>query len=227
MPDEKSPALASFAQQVEALREARMPPKVGVMIATYMRPDLLRSCVAQFALQSRQPDIICVHQNGVSDSYRWAVEDLAGSASTIAWLHTAVQIPQHQWYSIPLQYLVEQGCSHIFWAHDGDLYLRTHIERGLEDLRDFDFSAPARGGLLLTHAREYRHEPDFDFATPAPDGVAPGICFNRKFARQLLADLEADAMHIYTRDVIAQVTCPGFRCRTGDSRTVVRHRSSA
>ena len=103
MPDgKKDPALAGFAAQVQALRESRLPAKVGVMIPTYNRPDLLRSCFLQFAAQSRAPDVICIHQNGVSDSYRWAIADLRVPAQ-IGWLHTPAQLPQHQWYSIPLQ----------------------------------------------------------------------------------------------------------------------------
>src|SRR4051812_28173402 len=224
MPEARSPALASFAQQVEALREGRMPPKVGVMIPTYMRPDLLRFCVTQFALQTRQPDIICVHQNGVSDSYRWAIEDLPGGAMpTIAWLHTAVQLPQHEWYSIPLKHLIEQGCSHIFWADHDDLYLRTHIEKGLEDLKDFDFSVSPRCGLLFTRANEYRYSPEVKLTSHAAGGMSSTMCFTRKFAKVLLADIEADNDHITTDKVVAGVTMPKFRCKVSDRFTSIYH----
>jgi hypothetical protein len=223
MPEAKSPALASFAQQVEALRESRMPPKVGVMIPTYMRPDLLRSCVAQFALQTRQPDIICVHQNGVSDSYRWAVEDLGGVVPTIKWLHTAVQLPQHQWYSIPLKHLIEQGCSHIFWADHDHLYLRTHIEKGLEDLKDFDFSVSPRCGLLYTKSNAYRYNAEVNFTSHAPGGMSSTMCFTRKFAKVLLADIEEDKDHYYTDNVVAKVTMPKFRCKVSDRLTSIYH----
>ena len=47
----------------------------------------------QFAAQSRQPDIICVHQNGIGDSYYWAVDDLK-IIPRIEWLHTGAQLPQ-------------------------------------------------------------------------------------------------------------------------------------
>ncbi|HUR90033.1 MAG TPA: glycosyltransferase family 2 protein [Ramlibacter sp.] len=222
MPDKKDPALASFAAQVEALRVTHLPAKVGVMIPTYNRPDLLRLCVMQFAAQSRAPDIICVHQNGVSDSYRWVVDDLK-VAPQIVWLHTPVQLPQHQWYSIPLNYLIEQGCSHVFWADHGDLYLRDHIDKGLEDLRHVDFAASPRAALLFTAATEYRLDPDHDFSATPPGGLAAGMCFNRRFARGLLADLDQDDSHMYTHDVVGQVTCPRFRCRFNERRTAIHH----
>src|SRR5689334_17683441 len=125
MPD-GAPPLSDFARQVDRLREERLPARVGVMIPTYNRPDLLRATVLQFAAQSRPPDIVCVHQNGVSDSYAWAVADLQVTPR-IAWLHTSAQLPQHQWYAIPLKYLLDQGCTHFFWADHDDIYLRDHV----------------------------------------------------------------------------------------------------
>jgi len=199
---------------------------VGVMVPTYQRPDLLRACMLQLAAQSRAPDVICVHQNGVSDSYRWVIEDLR-IPSQIAWLHTPVQLPQHQWYSIPLKYLIEQNCSHFFWADHGDLYRRDHIEKGVADLQDCDCSLPNHAALLVTGAAEYRMDPDFDFGARAPGGLASGMCFNRKFARALLDDLAEDQSHIYTHDVIAQVTCPRFRCKPSERRTAIHHHANA
>jgi hypothetical protein len=226
MPDESmtvsSPALSRFAQEVESLREARMPAKVGVMVPTFNRPDLARSCVLQFAAQSRAPDIICVHQNGVSDSYQWAVADLK-TASRIAWLHTPQQIPQHQWYSIPLRYLIEHGCTHFFWADHDDLYLREHVERGLGDLKSFDFSTSPRCGLLFTRATDYRYNPEVDFTSHAPGGMSSTMCFNRRFAQQLLADIEADQSNQYTDNIVAHVTMPKFRCHVSQRHTSIYH----
>jgi hypothetical protein len=217
-----SGALSSFAQQVDALREQRLPPKVGVMIPTYNRPDLARFCVLQFAAQSRPPDIICVHQNGVADSYQWAVADLR-VAPKIAWLHTNAQLPQHQWYSIPLRRLLEEGCTHFFWADHDDLYLHDHVEKGLADLRDFDFSVSPRCGLLFTRAADYRYNPEVNFTSHAPGGMSSTMCFTRRFARELLEDIEADTSNQYTDNVVANVTMPKFRCKAGDRLTAVYH----
>jgi hypothetical protein len=219
---ERDPALSSFAQQLGALRERRLPAKVGVMIPTYNRPDLARSCVLQFALQSRAPDFICVHQNGASQSYRWCVDDVR-VAPQIAWLHTNAQLPQHRWYSIPLRWLIDNDCTHYFWADHDDLYLRDHIEKGLEDLKDFDFSVSPRCGLLFTKASDFRYNPQVNFTSHAPGGMSSTMCFNRRFARQLLADIEADSESHYTDNVVAKVTMPKFRCKISDRHTSVYH----
>ncbi|HEY8047920.1 MAG TPA: glycosyltransferase family A protein [Ramlibacter sp.] len=223
MPDGKQdPALAGFAAQVQALREARAPTRVGVLVPTYNRPDLLRFAVMQLAAQSRAPDIICVHQNGVSDSYKWAVDDLR-IPSQLAWLHTPAQLPQHQWYSIPLKYLIDNGCSHFFWVDHDDIYLRDHIEKGLADLEAFDFSVSSRCGLLFTKATDFRYNPQVNFTSNAPGGMASTMCFTRRFAQALLADIEADASHYATVNVVAQVTMPKFRCKVSDRMTSVYH----
>ena len=222
MPDERSPQLSRFAQEVQGLRESRLPAKVGVLVPTYNRPDLARLAVLQFAHQSRPPEIICVHQNGVSDSYQWAVADLR-VGPRIAWLHTNAQLPQHQWYSIPLRYLIEQGCTHFFWADHDDLYLREHVEKGLEDLKAFDFSVSPRCSLLFTKADDYRYNPEVNFTSHAPGGMSSTMCFNRRFARELLADIESDKDTYYTDNVVAKVTMPKFRCKVSQRLTAVYH----
>lgn len=215
-------ALSSFAQQVQALREQRLPPKVGVMAPTFNRPDLARLCVLQFVAQSRPPDIICVHQNGVADSYQWCVADLR-VAPRIAWLHTNARLPQHQWYAIPLRHLIENGCTHIFWADHDDLYLRDHVEQGLADLKDHDFSVSPRCGLLFTRASDYRYNPEVNFTSHAPGGMSSTMCFNRPFAQQLLADIEADTANHYTDNVVAKVTMPKFKCKVSARLTSIYH----
>ena len=109
--------------------------RVGVLVPTYNRPDLARSCVLQLSAQSRAPDLICIHQNGHPDSYEWAVRDLRVHPE-LAWMHSPGKLPQHQWYARPLRFLLEQGCTHFFWADHDDLYLRHHVEAGLADLRE-------------------------------------------------------------------------------------------
>jgi hypothetical protein len=222
MPDGKSPELDRFAQEIDALRESRLPPRVGVLLTTHNRPDLARSAVLQFAAQSRPPDIICVHQNGVGDSYFWAVDDLK-IIPRISWLHTNAQLPQHQWYSIPLKYLVEQGCSHYFWADHDDIYLRDHVEKGLEELKDFDFSVSQNCGLLYTRRADFRYTAGVKFTSHTPGGMSGTMCFNRRFARGVLADIEADTTHYATQDIVSQVTMPRFRCKVSDRRTAIYH----
>ncbi|AMO23065.1 hypothetical protein GCM10027034_44980 [Ramlibacter solisilvae] len=210
------------AQDFDSLQPARTPVKVGVMVPTFNRPDLARACVLQFTAQSLTPDIICVHQNGVSDSYHWAVADVRTPAR-IAWMHTAKELPQHQWYAIPLKYLIEQDCTHFFWADHDDLYLREHVEQGLADLQVHDFSVSPRCGLLFTQASEYRYNPEVQFGSHAPGGMSSTMCFNRRFAQQLLADIGEDPGYQYTDNVVAKVTMPRFRCLVSQRQTTIYH----
>lgn len=196
--------------------------RVGVMVPTYNRPDMLRSCVLQLAMQSRPPDIICVHQNGHPNSYAWAVADLQ-TRSQIAWLHTPRKIPQHQWYEVPLRFLLESGCTHVFWADHDDLYLRDHIAQGLADLQEADFSVSTRCGLLFTKASDFSYAQEVEFTSHGPGGMSSTICFNRRFGQELLRDLAQDTQHHYTDNVVAHVTMPKFRCHVSSRRTSIYH----
>lgn len=200
----------------------RLPGRVGVMVPTYNRPDLARLAVLQFAQQSRPPDIICVHQNGLSESYEWAVADLQ-LTSKLTWLHTREQLPQHQWYAVPLRHLIDEGCTHFFWADHDDLYLREHVQQGLADLQDADFSVSPRCGLLFTKANDFRYAPEVNFTSHAPGGMSSTMCFNRSFAQELLADIGTDTAHYYTDNVVAKVTMPKFRCKVSQRMTSIYH----
>jgi hypothetical protein len=196
--------------------------RVGVMVPTYNRPDMLRSCVLQLAAQSRPPDVICVHQNGHPESYLWSVADLK-IAPNLVWIHTSGRIPQHHWYATPLRFLLEDGCTHFFWADHDDLYLHEHVATGLQELATYDFSISRYCGVLLTKAADFRYQPHVEFTSHAPGGMSSTMCFNRAFAAQLLHDLLADTTHAYSDNVLAQVTMPRFRCYVSARRTAVYH----
>jgi hypothetical protein len=196
--------------------------RVGVMVPTYNRPDLLRACVLQLAAQSRPPDVICVHQNGHPESYDWAVADLKLPVR-IAWLHTPARIAQHLWYAIPLRWLLDDGCTHFFWADHDDLYLRDHIAAGLQELVANDFSISRVCGVLYTKGADYRFHRDVPFTSHAPGGMSSTMCFNRAFAAQLHEDLLADRGTGYSDNVLAKVTMPKFRCYVSARRTAVYH----
>jgi hypothetical protein len=196
--------------------------KVGVMIPTFNRPDLLRSSVLQLASQSRPPDVICVFQNGNPQSYQWAVEDLR-TASRLIWMHTRQRVRQHDWYAVPLRQLLDLECTHFFWADDDDLYLHDHVASGLADLKDHDFSVSRRCGLLFTRARRFGYQHEVEFTSHAPGGMSSTMCFNRAFAQELLQDISADNSGRYTDSVLATVTMPKFRCHLSSRRTSIYH----
>lgn len=192
------------------------------MIPTFNRPDLLRSSVLQLASQSRPPDVICVFQNGNSQSYQWAVEDLRTS-SRLIWIHTAQRVRQHDWYAVPLRQLLDLACTHFFWADDDDIYLHDHVASGLADLKDHDFSVSRRCGLLFTRARDFRYGHEVEFTSHAPGGMSSTMCFNRRFAQELLQDISTDTTNRYTDSVLADVTMPKFRCHVSGRRTSIYH----
>lgn len=192
------------------------------MIPTFNRPDLLRSCVLQLASQSRPPDVICVFQNGNPHSYQWAVEDLR-TASRLIWMHTAQQVRQHDWYAVPLRQLLDLDCTHFFWADDDDLYLHDHVASGLVDLEQHDFSVSRHCGLLFTRARDFRYRHEVEFTSHAPGGMSSTMCFNRRFAQELLQDISTDGTDRYTDSVLANVTMPKFRCHVSARRTSIYH----
>ena len=200
--------------------------RVGVLVPTYNRPDLARACVLQMAAQTRLPDIVCVHQNGHPDKYDWAVADLA-IAPRVAWMHTPQKLPQHHWYARPLAFLLEQGCTHFFWCDHDDIYLSRHIEEGLAELREHDFSVARHCGLLFTKADDWRYNPLVAFTSHAPGGMSSTMCFNQAFAAQLLHDLVNDAQHQYSDNVVAHVTMPKFRCLVSQARRTCVYHSHA
>jgi hypothetical protein len=103
--------------------------------------------------------------------------------------------------------------------------MHRHIELGLKDLEAFDFSVALRTGLLYTRPTEYRYLPEIDFTSHAPGGMSSTMCFRRKFAQELLADIARDQYHTYyTDNVVANVTMPKFRCNISRERqTCIYH----
>ena len=230
MPDEPTtPALSSFAAQVAALRQSRedqLPVRVGVMVPTFNRPDLIRACVLQLANQSQPPNVICVHQNGHPDSYQWAVADLHTGSTSVVWLHTPAKVNPHEWYAVPLKRLIEDNCTHFFWADHDDLYLHNHFEAGLAELKAHDFSVSRWCGLLFTKPSppDFRYGAQVEFTPHAPGGMSSTMCFNRRFAQELLADIARDDNKTqYTDNIVANVTMPKFRCHVGERNTCVYH----
>ncbi len=197
-----------------------MSERVGVMIPTYQRPDLVRACVLQWLTQSRRPDVVCVHQNGHAESYEWCVADLR-ALGPVEWIHTPARIAQHQWYLIPLQRLLREGCTHFFWADHDDLYRHDHVERCLIDLEKSDFTVAERCGLLHVTHDDYRFQADVRFEAHAPGGMSSSMAFNRAFAEALADDLAEDRAHYFSDNVVAKVTLPRFVGHASSRRTTV------
>lgn len=202
-------------------------PRIGVMIPTHRRPDLARACVLQWLVQTLPPHCVCVHQNGSAETYDWCVQDLR-ALGRIRWIHTPETLPQHQWYAVPLQALLDEGCTHFFWADHDDWYRRDHAERALRDLAHADFSVASHCGLLYLRHDDYRWEPATHFTAHSTGGMSSSMAFTRAFAEQLAADLAAHPELQYADNVLALVTLPRFRHHVSDrqSTVYVSHRGS-
>jgi len=202
--------------------------KIGVMTPTYNRPDLARFLLLQMANQTRRPDLVCIHQNGTPQSYEWAIADVTREFA-VQWIHNAEQMPQHEWYAVPLARLIDEGCSHFFWCDHDDLYDRTHIAAGVATLGEgkFDFSVNRRAGCLLLKT-PYQYFAEMEFKAHDPGGMSSSMCFNRDFAIELLKDLRTPrpTAH-YSDQVLRRVTMPKFRCHLHDGTATTTYVSHA
>lgn len=198
--------------------------KIGVLTPTYNRPDFARFLALQMENQELRPNILCIHQNGQSDSYEWSVMDVQRNFD-LHWIHTPTRIPQDEWYAIPLEYLINQGVTHYFWCDHDDIYHREHIVNGVDILnggkgQDYDFSVNEFAGLLLLN-ETYGYEPVTKFNAHAPGGMSSSMCFNRLFAIELLKDIRKNTgenRNGYTDQIVGLITKQKFRCYLNPSK---------
>ena len=181
--------------------------KVGVMIPTFQRPDFARMAVLQWIVQTRKPDIICVHQNGESESYEWVIEDLKPLVN-IKWIHIPKNISQHLWYAVPLSFLIQEKCDVFLWADHDDIYYTDHVEKSLSGLSDSDITLSDTCSVLYLTDKQYKYQAPEKFRAHAPGGMSSSMAFNKDFATQLLADLLQDVEYYYSDNVVAHKTMP-------------------
>lgn len=194
--------------------------KVGVIIPTYQRPDLLRRAVLQWIVQTRKPDLLCIHQNNSEESYEWVIEDLKPLIN-IYWIHKPTPTPQHQWYSIPLAFLLKEDCDVFFWGDHDDIYFVNHVENSIKNLSGFDISVNSSCGVLYVSDHKYKYQKPEKFAAHAPGGMSSSIAFNRDFALKLLFDLITDEKYYYSDNVVAYKTMPISRVNVSDDVTTI------
>lgn len=202
--------------------------KIGAMVPTKGRPDLLRFCLLQLMVQSLRPDVVVVHQNGDEENYSHIIEDMDLPFHT-EWIFNPNTIPQHEWYRVPLKRLIELECDYYFWIDHDDIYRRSHIEVCLKDLKKNDFRVSYYSSLLVVDKNRYKFAPEFQFRPHAAAGQSSSMAFNRKFAECLLKDIENDKENVFTDNVLAKVTMPKFKCarpKNTATTTYVSHRGS-
>jgi len=190
--------------------------KIGVMTPTYNRPDCIRSLVLQMVNQVKPPDLLCIHHNGNKESYQWAIKDITVSFEII-WIHTPEKIEQDLWYAIPLECLIEKGCTHFFWCDHDDFYRRDHISSVIDDLvsAEFDFTINLMAAVLLLKKSSFTYTPTIRFTSHSPGGMSSSMGFTLNFAKELLIDLRKNLLsktYYYSDQVVSNVTMPKFKC---------------
>lgn len=194
--------------------------RVGVFVPTYKRPDLIRACVLQWALQSRQPDMIAIHQNGSPESYEWAISDIK-EIQPCVWLHTAEKIPPVEWYRRPLAALIDAGCTHFFWADHDDIYLRHHVRTRLDELDHCEFAISDRASILFQTPHAYRFQPRVNFVSHPAGGMSASMAFTREFALALHQDFLDHPDMPYADHVTSSITRHKFPGHISKQQTTV------
>ena len=187
--------------------------KIGVMTPTFNRPDCIRALVLQMQNQSRKPDLLVIHHNGNAQSYQWAIADITTDIE-IVWLHTPEVLSQSQWYSVPLQRLIEAGCSHFFWCDHDDFYYRDHLQNAVAalDAGNFDHVVNHYCDLVLLKKSQVQFIPNNPVTYNPTGGMASSMCFSRPFAEELLRDLTNTHGNPNADGVVAGITMPKFSC---------------
>lgn len=192
---------------------------IGLFIPTHGRPDLVRSSLLQFTVQTTKPDLIVVHQNGDPRSYEFITKDIKWPFELI-WIHNPLPIRQHRWYSVPLKTLIERDCEYYFWIDHDDIYDSNHITISVGELKSgYDFRISTFVNQLTVDKSSYRARKCFRFNVHAPGGMSSSMAFNKKFAQELLKDLEEDTKFYYSDALLASVTMPKFKCLMSKSCT--------
>jgi hypothetical protein len=193
--------------------------KVGVIIPTYKRPDLLRQAVLQWIVQSVKPDVLCINQNGSDESYEWVIEDLKPLIE-IKWLHVPTDLKQHYWYLLPLTTLLCEGCDVFFWGDHDDIYYRDHVEKALEELKDADSTVSDTCGILYVKDKQYKYQPPEKFLYHAPGGMTSTSAFNRTVALDLMNGLLNDDQYYYS-DCVLRDTMVKYKKKLSSNNTAV------
>jgi len=194
---------------------------IGIFSPLYSRPDFARHAALQFAAQSVPPDVVAFHQIGTPESFEWVIEDLK-LPYKYKWIHTPHKLEnQCQWYSIPLQHLIDEGCDYFFWSDHDEIYKSTHVEKSIADLFDCNMVINSTGGILMVKPGSYdiSYGP---FSAHDPGGISSSMAFDREFAKELLKDLEENTEQFWADNVVSKVTMPKFVTkRNPDKMTVI------
>jgi hypothetical protein len=215
-----------------------MGQKLGVYVASYNNPVFLRQCLLQIAAQTRLPDVLAIHENVHTTSYRWVVEDvitkLQANGVEVALYHSPYPLLMPTFFCRPLKALIKAGCE-IFNKIDVDDIIYAHHLAVQESLfvahQPADYVVNTQSELLvLLNKGGYKYSPKVDFGMWNPTGAHPNaIIFNRAVAEAFVeamfthAGEEADdailAKHVFPQFNGKRALYPPTMCYVAHSRT--------
>jgi len=195
---------------------------IGIFTPLYARPDFARHVALQFSAQTIPPDLVVFHQNGTPESFEWVIEDLK-LPYRYKWIHTDHKLEnQSQWYSIPLEHLIKEGCHYFFWADHDDIYKSQHVEKSIADLVDCNMVINNTGWVLAIKPGNYEINAG-PFLAHDPGGISSSMAFDRKFAKELHKDLVENTEHFYADNVVSKVTMPKFKIKRNSEKMTVTY----
>jgi hypothetical protein len=176
--------------------------KLGVYLATYGNPVMLRHCLLQILCQSRLPDVVSIHENAGAESYQHLVQDVLDRLSFkgvhVIYRYTPQSLPMPTFFIRPLQELIDADCA-LYCKVDHDDLLFEHHFAAQEELifnpqlqePDFDYAMNANSELLvLLNQGGYKHSKSVDFGIWNPIGAHPNsLIFNKAVAKDFVAQL--------------------------------------
>jgi len=196
--------------------------KLGLYIASHHNAVFLRLALLHVWLQTQQPDVLAVHENGHTLSFQPLVEDvvkaLQEKGTQVDWTHTPRRL-RHPHYHLPLlKTLLERGCDWFIKFDHDDLFYRNHIETLLAEVEGYDAAVSGLATVLIQPSDDYglvKHNVLFGQFNPT-GGMSDAVIFNRVVAEQYCQDLETAAAlsldHSSEDDLIlGNVTLPRFR----------------
>lgn len=195
--------------------------KIGAYVTANNNPLFLRFTILQMLAQTLKPHVIVIHQNNHTPEYSWVVADLLEQAKSLGIKVVLIyneSVPiAIDWYIIPLQALIVEGCEYFLRFEQDDIYYDFHAQTAIDQLKQgHDFVITRKVGLLkLPKKSPYTYQALTDFAPiHAPGGMSGSIAFTRNFAVQNVADLvSARDKNIWEDQVTAHDTMPKFAGR--------------
>jgi hypothetical protein len=197
--------------------------KLGVYLATYGNPVMLRHCLLQILHQSRLPNVVAVHENAGAESYLPLVCDVVGSlireGVKVVYHHTPHAMSMPTFFIKPLQTLIDEGCDLFNKLDHDDIYGWDHLAAQEELIfnpqlqqPDFDYAINRNAGLLvLLNRGGYKHKSSVNFGIWNPTGAHPNnIIFSRALAKEFVAQLSFPT-GLNDDVILAQYVLPRFK----------------